>query len=203
MSNRDTIKLLELLCKLVLNNTQQLRAMRSILLQCYSIPTGTPVVAQIANTMRWYDGLKSQHQSKEEKLAAIGPHHVQAWNALVTYLEKVSVDTKKTVKTEDVQDICPVKKYCQDVKKEAESAGVQLHLLIQQQVRYCRVVDTFQKKFNRRLEVNFAEASTTDKFWKSSAEQLIVGITGVRRLPGIAPPGDMERRIQAELEAMT
>eukprot|EP00929_Paragymnodinium_shiwhaense_P041307 TRINITY_DN21468_c0_g3_i3.p2 TRINITY_DN21468_c0_g3~~TRINITY_DN21468_c0_g3_i3.p2 ORF type:complete len:267 (-),score=55.76 TRINITY_DN21468_c0_g3_i3:102-902(-) len=204
-SNHETNKLLELLCKLVLNNTQQLRAMRSIFLLCYSIPTGTAVVGQIANSMRWYDGLKSQYTSKEEKLVAIGPHHVHAWNTTITYLEKLSEESKKTIKIQQdgkEVEVCPVKKYILDIKKEAQAAGVELHYVVQQQVRYCRMVDTYQKKICRRLEVNFAEKSTSDLFWKATAEPLLLMVPGVRRLPGIAPPGDMERRIQAELEAM-
>eukprot|EP00929_Paragymnodinium_shiwhaense_P083364 TRINITY_DN44398_c0_g1_i1.p2 TRINITY_DN44398_c0_g1~~TRINITY_DN44398_c0_g1_i1.p2 ORF type:complete len:237 (-),score=69.75 TRINITY_DN44398_c0_g1_i1:128-838(-) len=201
LSHEDTKKLLELISKMVLNNTQQIRAMRSILLLCYSIPTQNKMVATVSSTMRQYDGLKQQYSTKEEKLAAIGPHHVQAWNAIVSNLEEVAKkeNIKTLVKEEQVN---PVEHYVQTMTEEAKSKGIMMHQLVQQQVKYCRIVDTYQKKINRRLEVNFAENSTSAVFWSKIAEQLIMQMTDVKRLPGIAPPGDMERRLQAALEAM-
>eukprot|EP00929_Paragymnodinium_shiwhaense_P039950 TRINITY_DN20906_c0_g1_i3.p2 TRINITY_DN20906_c0_g1~~TRINITY_DN20906_c0_g1_i3.p2 ORF type:complete len:166 (+),score=24.47 TRINITY_DN20906_c0_g1_i3:296-793(+) len=162
-----------------------------------------PLVKKMADSKRSYDALKSKYSTKEEKLLAVGPHHVQAWNALVSYMEEQSMEMKLTTKSEDGSTpVCPVKQYIATMTKEAQNRQLPMHRVVQHHVRYCRMMDTHQKKMARRLEVNFVENTASERFWRETAVEILLSHKEVRILPGIAPPGDMERRLQATLEEL-
>eukprot|EP00929_Paragymnodinium_shiwhaense_P079726 TRINITY_DN41558_c0_g1_i1.p3 TRINITY_DN41558_c0_g1~~TRINITY_DN41558_c0_g1_i1.p3 ORF type:complete len:229 (+),score=74.86 TRINITY_DN41558_c0_g1_i1:841-1527(+) len=190
-TDKDTKKLLLLLCKLALNSAQQIRCLRSIVLSCYAVPTESEIVKGISRSMQAYDALKDKYSSKEEKIEAIGPHHIHAWDSLLR-----GIETKLNVNKELMGMIA---KYEETTKEIAAKEKMQIHKVLQREVKYCRIMNTFNKRVTRRLEVSFAEGSNSQQMW-NCIEPHFLNMPDHKKLPGIAPPGDMERRIQAALE---
>eukprot|EP00972_Heterocapsa_arctica_P081105 11950558-Heterocapsa_arctica.AAC.1 len=108
------------------------------------------------------------------------PHH-HAWEALLAWVTTV---------TSSASESKLIKDYCEFIKKDPVKT-------LTEQVRHVRVCKCYNKDM-KKLEVNTKQDSRSYHIWQIMKEKLIGA--GCRELAGIAPPGDLERRIQKALD---
>eukprot|EP00974_Lingulodinium_polyedra_P092483 8959637-Lingulodinium_polyedra.AAC.1 len=66
-------------------------------------------------------------------------------------------------------------------------------------VKYCRIAKTNSNN-DKRLELNMVENSEAQNIWFTTVEKAWLVQERSHRLPNMAAPGDMERKIQEFLD---
>ena len=172
--------LLTQVAKLSLANALSARVMRSIVLDVMHVPASSAVITAIMAATRAF-AEAHRPASAQERLGMGMPHH-HAWNALI--------ETVKRDAPSGAFECKAIEDYSAFVKTDPVT-------ILTKQVRYVRVTKCYDKTM-KKLEVNCYPDCQSYKLWQVIKAFLLKG--GCKELPGLAPPGDLERRIQKALD---
>ena len=191
-SDSDHLDIILLCTKLCLSNALSTRIMRSILITHIKLPTdndyiqshkkGTAKFAETAAKLRTEDGLTPFHIRER-----IGLSHIAGFNMLVTtYKQRIAQVPEKLQKLEEFLNANKAKKW----KAYAD------------QVRHSVVSKNWDRSY-MKLEIRVEERALHvqqniyDCFalWMDMKAD-ILSIQEAEELPGVAPRGDLERKIQ-------
>ena len=182
----DLKKITMVLAKLCLSNALRARCLQSILLTVLFVP-GSDAFLKVGleATKQWTVKVKSASREDRDKL---GLPHVHCFNAMLSLCLR-----RLAEKGGHEQDIATINTYCSEVQRTANPVQS-----IATDVRYWRTqrnVDRDLKRieFNVNIGTKAHEVSLIIKTALLSQE-------GVREMPGIAPAGDLQRKIQAWLD---
>ena len=178
-TDAQTNKLLVLIVKLLLSTTQTARALKSILLDVIKVPVEDPLTIALMDAGK-------KHRQKVDKLSPeqrreLGPAHIHRWNAILTHMSATYPDLQ--------QDIA------------AYAVLVNTRKQITDQVKFCRLSSAWGKT-SKKLEVNCLPGSPSYTLWQKIRDVLIAQAK-YHDLPGQAPEGDMEKKLQHFLESST
>ena len=198
----NNVKLMELLAKLCLANSLQTRLLRAIVIDCFRVKTDNKyIVAHKEATIHFAETAKSLKEneslSPEEIKERIGIPSVHGFNAMLKAM---------------IQDKVPgYEKLTEAVALWKSQQGWRT---IHMHIRHCRVAKMYKSEF-KRLEVSCpleqncqagAAPATVDGLTPTWAwvqmKAVILKTDGFMTLEGIAPAGDMERRVQEYLDSM-
>mmetsp|Transcript_87305 Transcript_87305/g.282666 ORF Transcript_87305/g.282666 Transcript_87305/m.282666 type:complete len:216 (+) Transcript_87305:136-783(+) len=181
-ADKETQRLFTMVIKLCLSVSQQTRALKSILLTCYSLPASESLVDRVKEaTTGWSHAVKDKSRTQRKEY---GEPHIHAFNAFMGWmLTEYDKDPKiKQVLTE----------------YQATLTGGMMELAAQ--VRYFHINKCFDRQC-KRLEVTFRVGSDTERMW-SIIEPALMQRRGWEPLPSMAPPGDLERKLQKYLDGI-
>ena len=185
----DTVKIMAITAKLCLSSALQVRAIKSILIRVWMVPSDHPLVTEaMANTRKFAElskQLTQDSKTSDQRIDFIGLPHEHVWNALITVL---LADLEK--KKEDLavkEKIVFIQEYCANMTQ----AG---HRALLREVAYARVQKCYEREF-RKLELNVAEGTPSHQVF-SYLVDFLERTPNVVEKPGQAPPGDLERRLQ-------
>ena len=185
----DVKHVLSLVAKLSLSNDQQTRAMRAILLDCIKLPSDCEVAKAIMEaTTKWHENIKEvpANQGRFEKH---GLPHLHAWNSMVAWF-------KFTQQDHLIQ--ASIKEYTAEFENLPLGERF-LHL--SDQVLHVRLAKNFDKDY-RRLECNFKQNSPSERMY-AMMKPFLLRIPDAHALPGIAPAGDIAKKLQQWLDDQT
>ena len=179
-------KIVTSMAKLCLANAMQVRALRQIVMECVRIPTDCEFVESSAMATKAYGDkvreMEDQGTSQEDIKNKVGIPHVHIWNAMLkTLREKITDGTKAQKIDTYIESIRPIgwKGIARDV-------------------RYVRVAKMYQKEY-KRLEISVRPSTTAAEVWCIMHEALLE-LKGAKDLEGMAPPGDLEHKLQDRLD---
>ena len=178
----NTQQLLKLVAKLSLANALAARVLRSIILDVMHIPATSDIVVSILEATRAYAA--AHRPASAEARQAMGMPHHHAWNAM---LERVKKDA-------------PAGPECKAITEYSDYIKTNPVLLLTTQVRYVRITKCYDKAM-KKLEVNCHPDSQSWAVWQVIKKYLLA--KGCKELPGVAPQGDLERRIQKAIDETT
>ena len=183
----DLKKITTVLAKLCLSNALRARCLQSILLTVLLVPESDPFVkVGLEATKQWTDKVKSASREERDKL---GLPHVHCFNAMLSLCLR-----KLTEKGGHDEQVATINTYCN--QSQAATNPVQ-H--IASDVRYWRIQRNFDRDF-KRIELN-VNIGTKAHAVSLIVKDMLIQQEGVREMPGIAPAGDLERKVQAWLDS--
>ena len=219
-------ELIIMLSKLTLNNTQQNRMLKAIVVQCFKVLTKSTWVEVHKEARASY--AQSQQEAKKEGTSAdvfkekYGLPHVWGMNAWIKQLltELETEHTKMETDGKDPSIIEQSKTHIQLIKDSLkawpEQGGWKL---IHKDIPHCSVSKMFNSA-EKRVEVScpmedvvannpsqFLLKTETGNFlrpvhvWLELKDRMIK--QGAKEMQGIAPAGDLERKIQSYLDDHT
>ena len=195
----ESNKLLVLVAKLCLNSAQQVRLLRSVLLEAFMVPVENPFLAKmLRETKQFTERAKSVREHLEEQgipkakiqdkvQDSLGLPHIHAFSALI----EVALATLQKEPEANKQSIDVLTGYCADYQAKGWRA-------ISQEVKAAMKEKAYGKE-NMKLLVNVQPETKSHQVW-SIIKQLLLAQKGVRELQAVAPKGNMERQIQEWLE---
>ena len=174
-------ELLDNVAKLSLASALSARVVRSIVLDGMQAPIAEPIISEMTTATKAY--ADAHRPATRKQRAKMGMPHRHAWNAMLAQIVKEALPQGAELKA--------IKDYSDFVKQSPDPAA-----LLTLQVRYERVCKCYDKTM-KKLEVNCFPNSQSYILWQLIKLYLI---TGCRELPGVAPMGDLERRIQKAID---
>lgn len=172
-------ELLDLVAKLSLANALSSRVLKSIVLDVMHVPITNEIVqAMMTATKNFAEAHRPASKEERDKMGM--PHH-HAWNAM---LEKIAAEAPLGIESRAIKD------YSDFVKNDPVK-------ICTAQVRHVRVCKCYDKTM-KKLEVNCFPGSQSYLLWQVLKDYLKG--KGCKELPGIAPMGDLERRIQKAID---
>ena len=182
-------KVVTSMAKLCLANSMQIRALRQIVMECIRIPTDCELVESSAMATKAYSDrvreMKDQGVSQEDIKNRMGIPHVHIWNAMLKTLREKITDGTKAQKIDGyIETLRPVG--WKGIAKD---------------VRYVRVAKTYQKEY-KRLEISVRPSTMSAEVWCIMHEALLE-LKGAKDLEGMAPPRDLEHKLQDWLDDKT
>lgn len=181
---KDMINIIGTIGKLSLNSAQQTRALKNILIDVFRVPTDFPMAAAMRAATKGFVEAAQRIVDPVARTERLGVPHVHAWNACIkTYklaLEASSAQADKDTLGEIVQYI--------GMKNKEGWKGVA------SEVTYARVRKNYNKDFVC-LEFNVRDATASRPLYESM-KKWINTLPDTSELPGVAPPGDLERKVQ-------
>jgi len=178
---------IQILSKLTLANTQDVRALRGISMTTYLVPVQSPVQEALANAGSAYSEAVSKLTPEEKRAAKLGIPAYHRWNALLShYLARLDGAPKAAIQA-----------YIDDMATKSEAERM---IRLSDGLRHL----VLRKSYNRdvkKVEVAFVPTSAEDRLWREVIRPLFVAEDGVRAVAGAPPPGDLERKLQARLNA--
>ena len=179
-------KVVTSMAKLCLANSMQIRALKQTVMECARIPTDNDFVESSAMATKAYGDkvreIKDQGVSQEDVKNRVGIPHVHIWNAMLkTLREKITDGTKAQKIDSYIEALRPVgwKGLARDV-------------------RYVCVAKMYQKA-HKRLEISVRPSTMSAEVWCIMHESLLE-LKGAKDLEGMAPPGDLEHKLQDWLD---
>ena len=178
------------LSKLCLNNSQHIRALRAIVIECGMIPIDGPHAQVLRAATKKHATLKAQLRSEGKDVAFIndlaGPAHVAAWHGIAAATSKRLRDTATTASLEEAASL-------DAIRQEFLDMG---HLKASKIVRHCRLAKENKESKLARFEVTIAD-DTPRKIMEAVVWKDILSVKGAHSLPNMAPPGGLEERVQS------
>jgi hypothetical protein len=171
--------LLSIVAKLCLANALSCRVLKSVVLDVMHVPIGHKAASSALEATRAY--AVAHKPATPAVRASMGMPHHHAWEALLSWVQE---DKPSAADSKTLAD------YCEFVKKDPVKT-------LTMQVRHVRIAKCFNKDM-KKLEVNTQQDSRSYLVWQIMKAKLISA--GCKELAGIAPPGDLERRIQKALD---
>ena len=188
----DMEKFVALLAKLSLSNALRIRRAQSILLQVIRVPTENPYIqAGIKATQDWAE--KAKASAKPARETPLGLPHIHCFNAMLRYC-MTKYDSKTAPTAADSEAAHAMKEYC------ATCAAMEgpTWEAINQHVKHWRVQRNHAREY-KRLEYNIVPGSPAERVTEIIVRDVLTD-KGAQRLQGVAPAGDMERKIQSWLD---
>eukprot|EP00969_Alexandrium_andersonii_P333638 14745403-Alexandrium_andersonii.AAC.1 len=173
----------KVLAKMSLQNAQNMRAVRSVVITTVNMPAAhEAIVGMKAATAAFMEKAKS-YKGGEEKFKAIGCPHWHSWNALVKWAGE-----------NGKQDL---KAHVAEYLQIAKDSGLGVHFYAED-VKLVRVAKAYAKD-RAKLEVSMESGSKAAILWKLIQGELEAQ-EGCRVMRGTAPPGHFEDQLQQWLE---
>ena len=184
-SDKEMQKIMAVIAKLSLSNALQARFTRAMLLDVYRVKADSLFATEIKAATKQFTERAKEIPDQPTRLRMLGLPHVHAWNACLKALRAL-LD-----KPEKQEVAAQLGQYC----TKAQALGWQG---VAEQVKFMRLRKTFNRDFVN-LEFNLVPDSDADKVFPLMKEALL-SQPEAAHLPGVPPPGDLERRVQRWLE---
>ena len=181
--------LVVLIAKLSLSTAQRSRLMAAILIAVMIVPLSMPAVKAILAAAQSYTEYMSKLGKAEKQRLPIGLPQLHRWNAVVSHYKQHG--------GEHVRKAC--QDYCESIAK-AGAAEQQRHR-VESEVIVFQLSKCFQKE-HKKLEANFRVGSESEALFNGFIKPAMVAEGAVVK-QGVAPAGDLELRIQEQLEAIS
>ena len=181
---KDMLNIIGTIGKLSLNSAQQTRALKSILIDVFRVPTDFPMAAAMRAATKGFAEAAQRIVDPIARTERLGVPHVHAWNACVKTF-KLALEASSAQADKDTLGM--IAQYIDKKNKEGWKGVVS-------EVTYARVRKNFNKEFVR-LEFNVRDATPSRPLYESM-KKWINTWPSTSELPGVAPPGDLERKVQ-------
>jgi hypothetical protein len=183
-ASKDLIAIVGTIGKLSLNSAQQARAMKSILIDVYRVPADFPMASAMKAATKNFAEAAQKITDPVARTDRLGVPHVHAWNACVkTY--KLAMEASTT--QGDKERLAEIVTYIGEKNTQGWKGIVK-------EVTYARV----RRNYNKEavcLEFNVKDGTDSYKIY-SNMVQWLLRQPATTELPGVAPPGDLERKVQ-------
>eukprot|EP00929_Paragymnodinium_shiwhaense_P071068 TRINITY_DN36101_c0_g1_i1.p2 TRINITY_DN36101_c0_g1~~TRINITY_DN36101_c0_g1_i1.p2 ORF type:complete len:299 (-),score=96.52 TRINITY_DN36101_c0_g1_i1:443-1339(-) len=147
-----------------------------------------------ATTKKHYEDSKN---TSEAQRAELGPAHTHVAWCLLQWLERYGKDHDKLQEEEGKKAYEEVKEYVNKTKgMAAELMAVELN----QKIRYIRLEKAY--KADMKLEVGVGALSQKGAMVWEAVRVLLIKLANASPKMGMAPKGNLERRVLAQLQAM-
>lgn len=187
-SGRELQRTVETLTKLTLSNAQQIRGMRSILLDCYRLPADAQLVVAAKAATQAYAEKARKIENAADRYERIGLPHLHAWNGCIRAY-KAALEAGGAAAKPKLDALLGLLE-----KTRAEGGKI-----VMEHVPYCRVRKTFNRDY-MNLEIHVMRGTHSRGIYEMVREW-VLSLKGAAQLPGTAPPGDLGRKLQEWLEA--
>jgi hypothetical protein len=179
-------KITAVLAKLCLSSALKARCLQSILLTVLLVPESNSFVkVGLEATKKWTDKVKDASRDEKDKL---GLPHVHCFNAMLALCQQRLKDKNAQEELKTIGDYCAAAQRAASPAKE-----------IARDVRFWRIQRNYDREF-KRIEYSVNVGTQAHAVAIIIHKELLTN-EGVRELPGIAPAGDLERKVQAWLDA--
>ena len=186
-------KQLDLVTRLCLNNQQQIRLLRSVVIETILIKVDTPSAkAMFAATKSFSEQMSDMDKEIKETLP-IGLGHHHRYNALLGIVKEAISKTASASNSNADKDI---KEFCTSMV----AAGPAKFENLQKEIKAFNLTKAFDKA-TKKLEVAVVQGSKAAHIWESYLRPFIVQHEKAKVKVGQAPQGDLERRLQDILDA--
>jgi hypothetical protein len=177
--------LLILVAKLALSSALASRVLKSVLIRVFLINAASEyIVKGRETTLKYADTASKVSRANKDKMGQ--PHH-WLWNSFIKVATAMAV--------EDTH-----KKQLADYKKYMEEGGVAPGMKkLVKEVRYFRICKAFNQD-SKKIEVSMMEGSKSMEIFDNVIIPLMIKEGKADEKEGVAPPGDLERKIQAVLD---
>ena len=180
-------KLTAMVAKLTLSCALQVRVIKSILLEVFLVKEDSPVAqAMMAATKKYSE--TADTVAKDLRVKSLGLPHHWAWNALMAECLKFTSNKQA------------YEEYSQYVAGCTASNPLAVYDLFHVEMKYARLQKCWAKDM-KRLEVNCTPGTKTAALWEVMKTDLRNQKWASERR-GMAPPGDLEEKIQTMFEKM-
>eukprot|EP00929_Paragymnodinium_shiwhaense_P058644 TRINITY_DN29378_c0_g1_i1.p2 TRINITY_DN29378_c0_g1~~TRINITY_DN29378_c0_g1_i1.p2 ORF type:complete len:167 (+),score=46.10 TRINITY_DN29378_c0_g1_i1:214-714(+) len=145
-------------------------------------------------TKKWSEASEATDPSK--RLENIGQPYHHTWHTMLEWAlgsEKATEMDKTDIKEYSVQ--------VESLLSSPETRHKVIYTLMEEHVGYCRIVKCHDKA-KKRLEVSVMPGSPAAKPW-AAVIRILSATTGVSRRPGMAPPSELEQRVQQLIEKLS
>ena len=177
--DKATESLIALLIKQCLSNSQQIRALRAICLEVVRIKTSCTLISTLkATTTEHHEKVKGMSPVERR---AVGVAHLHVWGSFITWTKGAfpAISEKITEYMEWVNG---------DRNKVLDT------------IKLCRVAKNFDREF-KKLEINVVVGTPSAEIWSLIKSAMVQDADTFAMLPGVAPEGGMEKRLQQWLES--
>ncbi|CAK0789186.1 unnamed protein product [Prorocentrum cordatum] len=195
-SQHDLAALVLLIAKLALSTAMSPKMTRAIGLDKYQVSESSEYFAQGRKyTESYAEAAKTfGKDQKQQKIAAHAHPHVHVWNAWLMAAKKELAEKDLNPPQASNLDAYIAKK-----KNGSTDSKEYLHTLMKE-VRYARCCKTYDNKI-KRLEANVVTNCDSDICFQQVTVPLRIRSKAVK-LEGVAPLGDLERRIQTAIDEL-
>ena len=186
-ADSGTRKLVHLVAKLALSSALQVRLLRAIIIDCWRMPSADPAIQRGFSATKAF-AKAAETVPREQKLAKLGLPHLQLWNAFLQVVkETLTAAPQREALLKYIAEWGPrVKDNAQGFREMAK------------EVRHFRLVTHYDKK-TTRVEAQISPASMSHVVYTDIIVPYMKN-QGGEEMEGIAPRGDLERRIQEALD---
>ena len=179
-------KIVQILAKLCLSSALQVRTLKACVVEVMRVGASSPFVDKAMAAVQSYVQA-AKTVEKEDVQDRIGLVHHHVFNSFMSTALEVLKEAPEGLE---------VKKYVDEMKAMERSA---MWSKLQNEVRHCRIVKAFDKKY-KKVEVYVVVGSQAEAVWKYVVVAMSKADKAYKPLCGIAPRGDLERKIRAFLE---
>lgn len=195
LEKKDMAKLLEIVSMLIrlgLQTSQQVRVLRSIVLQVMMMAVDHELIQKVKAAHKRYVNAAQKFKDAEKKQAALSVPHLHSWNAMLAYFKVAWAD--------NAQLLAKLKEYTDGVAAQANNEPRKAMDIFAQHVRSIKLMNAFDKA-KTKLEISIIAGTPAVEIWKSMKEWMISKKVA-KEMMGTAPPGHMEDVLQQYLDAM-
>ena len=160
--------------------------MKSIVMEVFLMKDVSEVMVAMKLATKNYSE-EAETISKDKRVEQLGLPHHHAWNAM---LKAVGAKANE-------EENGRLAEYTQYAATYASGA---LNML-SKEVRYCRAQKCWERTL-KRLEISIVPNSASDKIWETTVKPVLLREFQASERKGMAPPGDLETRIQTSLEGL-
>ena len=179
--------LLTLVAKLALSSALATRVLKSVILRVVLISSSCEFSTKgKAATANWASAAKALPKGAAgvEARAKMGQPHHALWNAWLKIVAAKGTEAQQ--------------KTCKDYIEYMTKGGLKQ---LSKEVKYVRLNKAWDPEI-KKLELCFLEGSETEKFFEGTLLPIMIKDGKAREVEGVAPQGDLERKIQAALDEM-
>ena len=178
-SNKEITRVVSILTKLSLSNAQQARFLKAIVMDSFRLPAESDLIVKAKEaTQAFATQAKTTHDKDK-----LGLPHIHIWSAFLAVLKQHANHDTKAKLDEYIAKMGPL--------------GWKV---INEQVKHVRVRKNFDKQFVT-VEIAIVRGSDSSAVYEIMKEY-IKTIRDAIELPGTAPSGDLERKLQAWLDSI-
>lgn len=180
--------------KLCLSNALQVRTLRAVSIECFRIPADSHwIVACKESTQKWTKLIEAAKDAGPAARDKIGPPHVYVINAIFKRVLEVTKDTDTELHTK-MSNACSQWSSWKDINDVVKHAKVSK--MYQQDVKRLEVACPMS------MVCNLQDSDHITPAWMwLKAKSLLLKDSTVRELAGMAPKGDLERKLQDFVDA--
>ena len=179
----EAAKMMEVMAKLCLKNSLEIREMQAAVLRTYLVPRDEVFATAGLDAAKAHMEKAKAAEGNSRKMEEMGPVHVHVWAAIV----KVAVDY---VAKEDDKTV--LQQHFETITKAGSTAA---------EVAFHVHVARFKKAWDKKtMKLHLATHASLEPVLDSLDKALLA--TGGKRKSGQAPRGGLERQLQEMLDAL-
>jgi len=184
-------ELLALMCKLCLSNSQQVRTLKACTMRVFIVETKCNFYTEGRKEIDRYLQAAPEYSTQEDKEANIGLIHHQLWNAFLALAEKGHSEQPESHAGKTM-----LSKYIAEVNGMDKALRMSM---MAKEVRHIKFAKAFDKA-NKKLEIMILPGSKSETVFEESVLPVMKLEKGFKEKHGVAPKGNLERRLQSWLE---